>query len=238
MPKKKSTKTKVVFLFDVDNTLLNNDAVTADIRNYLEREVGHQRNKSYWKIFERLRSSLGYADYLGALQRYRREYPHDLHLLELSRFLINYPFANRLYPGSLDAILHVKKWGPTALLSDGDVVFQPRKVERSSLLEVVERKAMIYVHKEKELKDVEQRHPANHYVLIDDKLRILTAVKEIWRTRVTTVFVRQGHYALDPKILAKYPPADVAIQRIGDIVNLSLEELVCGRAAPPKTKSR
>ncbi|HEY6227302.1 MAG TPA: HAD family hydrolase [Verrucomicrobiae bacterium] len=238
MPKKISPKAKIVFLFDVDNTLLNNDAVTADIRTYLEREVGPQRNKSYWEIFERLRSSLGYADYLGALQRYRRQYPHDLHLLQLSRFLINYPFANRLYPGSIDAIQHVKKWGPVALLSDGDVVFQPRKVERSSLLEVVEGKAMIYVHKEKELKDVERRHPAQHYVLIDDKLRILTAVKKIWRTRVTTVFVRQGHYALDPKILAKYPPADVDIQRIGDIVRLNVEELVRGRATPPKKKSR
>lgn len=238
MPEKKSAKARVVFLFDVDNTLLNNDAVTADIHDYLEREVGSQRNKSYWKIFEQLRSSLGYADYLGALQTYRRDYPHDLHLLQLSRFLINYPFANRLYPGSLDAIRHVKKWGPATLLSDGDVVFQPRKVERSSLFEAVEGQAMIYVHKEKELKDVERRHPAHHYVLIDDKLRILNAVKKIWRTRITTVFVRQGHYALDPQILAKYPPADVDIQRIGDIIDLELEELMCGRTAPPKKKSR
>jgi len=238
MPDKKSTKAKVVFLFDVDNTLLNNDAVTGDIRNYLDSEVGSQRNERYWEIFERLRSSLGYADYLGALQRYRRDYPHDLHLLKLSRFLVNYPFANRLYPGSLDAIQHVKKWGLVALLSDGDVVFQPRKVERSGLLEAVEGRAMIYVHKEKELKDVERRHPSHHYVLIDDKLRILTAVKKIWRTRVTTVFVRQGHYALDPKILAKYPPADVDIQSIGDIVKLELGELVCGRVPPPKTKSK
>lgn len=238
MPSKKTKKAAAVFLFDVDNTLLNNDAVTADIRNYLDREVGPQRNQSYWTIFERLRSSLGYADYLGALQRYRREYPHDLHLLELSRFLVNYPFANRLYPGSLDAIQHVKHWGPVALLSDGDVVFQPRKVERSGLLEAVERKAMIYVHKERELKDVERRHPARHYVLIDDKLRILTAVKKIWRARVTTVFVRQGHYALDPKILAKYPPADVDIQSIGDILKLELEELMCGRAAPLKKRAR
>ncbi len=237
LAEKTARKAKVVFLFDVDNTLLNNDAVTSDIHAYLEREVGSRRNKSYWDIFERLRSSLGYADYLGALQRYRREYPHDLHLLELSRFLVNYPFANRLYPNSLDAIQHVKKWGPVALLSDGDVVFQPRKVERSGLLEAVQRQAMIYVHKEKELKDVERRHPSHHYVLIDDKLRILTAVKEIWKTRVTTVFVRQGHYALDPKILAKYPPADMDIQSIGDIVRLELEQLLCGRAAPPKKKS-
>lgn len=236
--RKKALKADVVFLFDVDNTLLNNDAVTADMHTFLEREVGPQRNKSYWTIFERLRSSLGYADYLGALQRYRREYPHDLHLLQLSRFLVNYPFANRLYPNSLDAIQHVKKWGPVALLSDGDVVFQPRKVERSGLLEAVEGNAMIYVHKEKELKDVERRHPSRHYVLVDDKLRILAAVKKIWRSRVTTVFVRQGHYALDPKILAKYPPADVDILTIGDIVKLKLEQLTGGRTATPRKKSK
>src|SRR6266550_392096 len=129
---------KMVFLFDVDNTLLDNDRVTADLKKHLEREVGPERAQHYWTIFEQLRAELGYADYLGALQRYRREYPHDLHLLTVSRFLVNYPFANRLYPNSLDAIEHVKAWGPAALLSAGDVVFQPRKVDRSRLFEAVE----------------------------------------------------------------------------------------------------
>ena len=217
---------KVVFLFDVDNTLLDNDRVTDDLRKHLQREVGPERADRYWSIFEQLRTELDYADYLGALQRYRSEYPHDLRLLTVSRFLINYPFANRLYPNSLDAIEHVRQWGQAALLSDGDVVFQPRKVDRSGLHEAVDGRVMIYVHKEHELADVEARHPCDHYVLVDDKLRILTAVKKIWRARVTTVFVRQGHYALDPKIIAAYPPADLTINRIGDLLNLELKTLL------------
>ncbi len=210
----------MVFLFDVDNTLLDNDRVTADLKKHLEREVGPERAQHYWTMFEQLRAELGYADYLGALQRYRREYPHDLHLLTVSRFLVNYPFANRLYPNSLDVLEHVKAWGTPAILSDGDVVFQPRKVDCSGLHDAVEGNVMIYVHKEQELADVEQRYPAEHYVLVDDKLRILAAVKQIWGARVTTVFVRQGHYALDPKVISEYPAADKTVERIGDLLNL------------------
>ena len=209
---------KMVFLFDVDNTLLDNDRVTADLRKHLEREVGPERAQHYWTIFEQLRTELGYADYLGALQRYRHEYPHDLHLLTVSRFLVNYPFANRLYPNALDVLEHVKPLGTAAILSDGDVVFQPRKVDCSGLYDAVEGNVMIYVHKEQELADVEQRYPAEHYVLVDDKLRILTAVKQIWGGRVTTVFVRQGHYALDPKIVSEYPAADRTVERIGELL--------------------
>ena len=221
----------LVFLFDVDNTLLDNDRVTADLRRHLEREVGLERAQSYWTMFEQLRAELDYADYLGALQRYRLEYPRDLRLLTVSRFLINYPFANRLYPNSLDAIAHVKQWGPAALLSDGDVVFQPRKVERSGLYEEVDGHVMVYVHKEKQLDDVESRFPAEHYVLVDDKLRILTAVKKIWGARVTTFFVRQGHYALDPKILAAYPPADRTLERIGDLLEYGREAFLAPGSA-------
>ena len=214
---------KIVFLFDVDNTLLDNDRVIADLTKYLKREVGLERARCYWTIFERLRTRLGYADYLGALQRYRIEYPHDLGLLAISRFLINYPFANRLFPNSLDVIEHVKQWGAAVLLTDGDVVFQPRKVDRSGLYEAVDGHALIYVHKEHELADVEERYPAAHYVMVDDKLRILAAIKKIWRSRVTTVFVRQGHYALDPKILAACPAADLSIERIGALLNYGLQ---------------
>jgi FMN phosphatase YigB (HAD superfamily) len=209
----------IVFLFDVDNTLLDNDRVTADLKKHLQQQVGNERAQRYWAIFEQLRSELGYADYLGALQRYRGEYPHDLHLLTVSKFLINYPFANRLYPNSLDVIDHLKQWGKTVILSDGDVVFQPRKVDSSGLFEAVEGNVLIYVHKELELPDVEKRFPAEHYVLVDDKLRILAAVKESWQERVTTVFVRQGHYALDEKIIAKYPAADRTVERIGGLLN-------------------
>ena len=222
---KASGGTRVHFLFDVDNTLLDNDRVIADLSKYLKREVGSGRARCYWTIFEQLRIRLGYADYLGALQRFRKEYPHDLGLLAVSRFLINYPFANRLFPGSLDVIEHVKQWGAAVLLSDGDVVFQPRKVDRSGLYEAVDGHMLIYVHKEHELADVEARYPAAHYVMVDDKLRILAALKKVWASRVTTVFVRQGHYAHDPRMLAAHPPADVTIERIGDLLDCQLEEL-------------
>jgi FMN phosphatase YigB (HAD superfamily) len=215
----------VVFLLDVDNTLLDNDRVTADLRRYLQREVGVERQERYWAIFEQLRSELGYADYLGALQRYRLEHPRDAHLLAVSSFLVNYPFANRLFPESLDVIDHLRVWGPTVILSDGDVVFQPRKVERSGLFDAVETRVLIYVHKERELDDVERRHPAEHYVLVDDKLRILTAAKAYWRERLTTVFVRQGRYAHDPSV-ATCPPADVTIGRIGELLGYDLRALL------------
>jgi FMN phosphatase YigB (HAD superfamily) len=216
-------KTPTLFLFDVDNTLLDNDHVIQDLQKYLAAEVGAERAERYWSIFEQIRSELGYADYLGALQRYRAECPRDLRLLTVSKFLISYHFANRLYPNSLDAIEHVKQWGTPAILSDGDVVFQPRKVERAGLAEAVEGRVMIYVHKELELADVERRFQAGHYVLVDDKLRILTEVKKVWGSRVTTVFPRQGHYALDPKIVAAYPPADFTIERIGDLLRCNFE---------------
>lgn len=220
----------VVFLFDVDNTLLDNDRVTGDLRRYLEREVGRERAERYWAIFEELRSELGYADYLGALQRYRVECPYDSHLLAVSTYLVNYPFANRLYPNSLDVIEHCKQWGPVVILSDGDVVFQPRKVECSGLFEIVEGNILIYIHKELELADVERRYPAGHYVMVDDKLRILTALKKSWGARVTTVFPRQGHYALDAAEVSKYPPADVTVERIGDLLGYDLPALC--EAAP------
>ena len=221
---KGSVPAKIVFLFDVDNTLLDNDRVIADLSKYLKREVGPKRARCYWTIFEQLRTRLGYADYLGALQRYRKEYPHDLGLLAVSRFLINYPFANRLFPNSLDVIARIKKWGIAILLTDGDVVFQPRKVDRSGLYEAVEGHALIYVHKERELADVEARYPAAHYVIVDDKHRILAAAKRTWAQRVTTVFVQQGHYARDPKLLAACAPADVSVERIGDLLNFQLEQ--------------
>jgi FMN phosphatase YigB (HAD superfamily) len=216
---------RVVFLFDVDNTLLDNDRVISDLRRYLDREVGHERNERYWTIFENLRAELGYADYLGALQRYRIEYPYDTHLLTVSTYLVNYPFANRLFPNSIDALEHCQQWGPVVILSDGDVVFQPRKVERSGLIEAVEKNALIYIHKELELADVERRYPAEQYVMVDDKLRILAEMKKAWGQRVTTVFPRQGHYAHDPAELAKYPSADISIERIGDLLNYDLAAL-------------
>lgn len=210
----------LVCLLDVDNTLLDNDRVTADLKRFLEREVGPERTRRYWELFEQLRRELGYADYLGALQRYRDEYPRDPHVLHLSPYLIDYPFANRLYPESLDVIERLKELGQVAILSDGDVVFQPRKVDRAGLTSAVDDNVLIYVHKERELEDVAARFPAEHYVVIDDKLRILAAIKNVWGDRVTTVFPRQGHYAFDPANLAAEPAADITVDRIGDILRL------------------
>jgi FMN phosphatase YigB (HAD superfamily) len=215
-----------VFLFDVDNTLLDNDRVSADLRKFLENTVGHERQERYWAIFEQLRSELGYADYLGALQRYREEYPRGSNLLALSHFLLEYPFANRLFPKSLEAVDYANQLGEAVILSDGDVVFQPHKVYRSGLFEAFCGKALIYVHKEKELDDVAERFPAEHYVFIDDKLRLLAAVKQVWRDKVTTVFPRQGHYALDPNLVAAYPAADITIERIGEVLTFDLPAFV------------
>jgi FMN phosphatase YigB (HAD superfamily) len=220
----------VVFLFDVDNTLLDNDRVCADLQRHLEREVGHERQQRYWAIFEQLRAELGYADYLGGLQHYRGTYPRDPHLLTVSQFLIDYPFANRLFPNSLDAVEHVKQFGKPVILSDGDVVFQPQKIRRSGLFDAFDGAVLIYVHKEYELDDVAERYPADHYVLVDDKVRILTAVKKIWGDRVTTVFPRQGHYALDEKVVSSFPPADRTINRIGELVDIDFQALADGGA--------
>jgi FMN phosphatase YigB (HAD superfamily) len=222
----RDTEHEIVFLLDVDNTLLDNDRVTTDMRRFLEREIGSERMQQYWDIFEKLREELGYADYLGALQQYRGEHPRDPHVLDLSRYLIEYPFANRLYPESLDVIDLLKTWGRVVIMSDGDVVFQPRKIDRSGLWSAVEGNVLIYVHKEQQLDDVQARFPARHYAVVDDKLRILDAVKQVWGNRVTTVFPRQGHYAHDPEILAAFPPADVTVERIGDLLRLGRQDLL------------
>jgi FMN phosphatase YigB (HAD superfamily) len=213
---------KVVFLFDVDNTLLDNDRVENDLRNHIEGEFGIEAMHRYFAIVEELRSELGYTDYLGALQRYRGEDMCDPRLLTMSSFLVDYRFADRLYPGSLAVLKHAGKWGTTVILSDGDVVFQPRKVQQSGLWRAVEGRVLIYIHKEQMLAHVGRLYPARHYVMVDDKLRILKAMKEIWGDRLTTIFVRQGHYALDPENIATYPPADMTIERIGDLVTLDL----------------
>jgi FMN phosphatase YigB (HAD superfamily) len=226
----------IVFLVDVDNTLLDNDRVTNDLRKYLEREFGPGAAEKYFAIFEDLRRELGYADYLGALQRYRIQDPCDPRVLYLSHYLVDYPFANRLYPESLDVIDRLKGFGPVVILSDGDVVFQPRKVDRSGLWSAVAGNVLIYVHKEQELEDVASRYPARHYALIDDKLRILAAVKKVWGDRVTTVFPRQGHYAHDPQILADYPPADISVARIGELLEVDAAEFFkVRRAAEPRS---
>ena len=220
------TPDTAVFLVDVDNTLLDNDHIQADLKRHLEREFGAACRDRYWAILEQLFSELGYRDYLGALQRYRVEHPRDIHLLSMSSYLVNYPFANRLYPGALDVLERFRGWAPTVVLSDGDVVFQPRKVERSGIAEAVEGNVLIYIHKEEELQDVERRYPARHYILVDDKPRILASVKKVWGDRVTTVLPRQGQYANDREVVASLPTPDLIVERIGDLLAYDFPTLV------------
>lgn len=222
----------IVFLLDVDNTLLDNDAIVADLSRHLTAAFGAECQERYWTIFEKHRRKVGYADYLAALQQYRAENPREPQFLKVSFFLLEYPFADRLYPGALDVVAKFNSWGRSVILSDGDVIFQPRKIERSGLYKAVDERALVYIHKEQQLDDVEARYPARHYVMVDDKLRLLHAVKKVWGSHLTTVFPRQGHYAHDPKQLADYPPADVTVERIGDLLEYDLETLLA--AAGPK----
>ncbi|MFY9837435.1 MAG: HAD family hydrolase [Xanthobacteraceae bacterium] len=234
-----ATASGVVFLFDVDNTLLDNDGVQADLKEHLEQEYGTGARDRYWEILEKLRSELGYVDYLGALERFRIERIHRPDILRMSSWLVDYPFATRLYPGALAAVKHMRQWGTAVILSDGDAVFQPRKVERSGLWRAFDNNVLIYIHKEQELGDVERFYPAEHYVLIDDKLRILAAVKKIWGERVTTIFPKQGHYALDPKTLAEFPAADIELAKIADLTTCDLSRLPGSRDAKlPNQASR
>jgi FMN phosphatase YigB (HAD superfamily) len=208
----------LVFLFDCDNTLLDNDRVQEDLRTHLQREFGSAESDRYWSLYEALRGEVGYADYLGAMQRFRAGLESDPRVLRLAQFLLDYPFADRLYPGALEAVAHCRRWGQTVMLSDGDVVLQPRKLRRSGIWDAVEGRVLIYIHKERMLEDMAQRFPARRYVMVDDKLRVLSAMKAILGDRLTTVFPRQGHYALDAAAIANYPAADIAIERIGDLL--------------------
>jgi FMN phosphatase YigB (HAD superfamily) len=219
----------IVFLVDVDNTLVDNDGIQQDLKDHLERTYGLAARERYWRILEDLFVELGYRDYIGALQRFRVEHPQEIELLAMSSFLMDYPFADRLYPGALEVLKRLRSLGPTVILSDGDVVFQPRKVEHAGIADVVDGHVLIYIHKEEALADVERRYPAEHYVLVDDKLRILSAIKQVWGARVTTVFPRQGQYAHDAKVISALPPADVTIERIGDLLDYDLPRL---RTAP------
>jgi FMN phosphatase YigB (HAD superfamily) len=218
----------VVFMFDCDNTLLDNDQVQTDLKAHLASEFGPANRDRYWEILESLRTELGYVDYLGALQRYRLGAMTEPRLLQMSSFLVDYPFAERLYPGALEVLRYLQAWGPTVILSDGDVVFQPRKIQRSGLWDAVEGRVLIYVHKETMLTDVEARFPARRYVMVDDKLRILDAMKKIWGERLTTVFPRQGHYAHDPEVLASCGPADFTVERIGQLLEFDPTVLAAG----------
>ena len=222
----------IVFLVDVDNTLVDNDGIQQDLKDHLEQTYGVAARDRYWRILEDLMVELGYRDYIGALQNFRVEHPRETELLAMSSYLMDYPFAERVYPNALEVLKRLRSLAPTVILSDGDVVFQPRKVERAGLAKVADGNVLIYIHKEEALEDVERRFPAEHYVLVDDKLRILDAVKQVWGERVTTVLPRQGQYAHDAKVLSALPPADITIERIGDLLDYDLARLSTAPRSP------
>jgi FMN phosphatase YigB (HAD superfamily) len=218
-----SDASSLVFLFDVDNTLLDNDRVHDDLDRHVTEIFGADAAKRYWTLYEDLRDKLGYADYLGAIQQFRLECGDELRAQDLAAFLLDYPFAERLYPGTLDAIAHLSRFGPCAVLSDGDVVLQPRKINVSGIADAVVGRVLIYVHKERMLDDVERRFPARHYVMVEDKLRVLDGMKRQWHDRLTTVFVRQGHYAEDPTACKEYPPAQIALNGVGELCGMQAD---------------
>ncbi|HEY1900145.1 MAG TPA: HAD family hydrolase [Steroidobacteraceae bacterium] len=220
----------IVFLVDVDNTLLDNDRLISDLMNHIASAYGAASRDRYSQILEEVRGRLGYVDYLGALQQYRLEHLDRPELLGMSGFLIDYPFADRLYPGALAVLEHLHTMGTTVILSDGDVVFQPRKIQRSGIWDAVAGRVLIYVHKEQMLEAVEHRYPARHYVMIDDKLRVLDSLRNQWHDRVTTVFPRQGHYAHDTAAIAGFAPADVVIEHIGQLLEYDARDLLDGQA--------
>ena len=215
----------IVFLFDCDNPLLDNDRVHEDLDAHLRSIFGAEEAVRYWRDFEALRTTLGYADYLGAVQRFRLERQHDPRVLQVSGYLLDYPFADRLYPGALEAVKHCRRWGPTVILSDGDAVFQPRKLERSGIRDAVEGRVLIYVHKELMLDEMTRRYPARRYVMVDDKLRLLAGMKSVLADKLFTVFPRQGHYALDTAANLALPPADLDIEHIADLATYDFGKL-------------
>jgi FMN phosphatase YigB (HAD superfamily) len=215
---------EVVFLLDVDNTLLDNDRFATDLGDRLQRSFGAAQRDRYWDIFSRRREALGLADYLGSMQDFRAGLDDHAELLRMSEFLLEYPFTSRLFPGALEAVAHLRTLGKPVVLSDGDIIFQPRKIQRSGICSAVEGRVLIYLHKEKVLDHVQQRYPAAHYVMVDDKAKLLAAMKSTLGSKLSTVFVRQGHYALAPESAAATPPPDLVIERIAELKNLSLTD--------------
>ncbi len=216
------TAGETVFLLDVDNTLLDNDRFAADLRVRLTQDFGAAECERYWTIYDGLRGQLGYADYLAALQLFRDGLDGDSDLLQMSAFLLEYPFAQRFYPRALEAIAHLRTLGLPVVLSDGDIVFQPRKIQRSGIWDAIDGRVLIYLHKERSLQLMQQRFPAGHYVMVDDKPALLAAMKTVLGDRLTTVFVRQGHYATGALMASIVPAPDRTIDRIGDLCSLDL----------------
>jgi FMN phosphatase YigB (HAD superfamily) len=220
-----STANDLVCLLDVDNTLLDNDRFAADLGARLEGAFGAAERERYWRIFGKLRDELGRADYLESLQNLRAGLEDNPELLRMSEFLLEYPFAALVFPQAGAVIAHLRTQCVPVVLSDGDVVFQPRKIQRAGLWDAVGGRVLIFLHKERMLDVVQRRYPARHYVMVDDKPQLLAAMKSAMGPRLTTIFVRQGHYARAADLGAIEPPPDRAIERIGDLLHLNLTDI-------------
>ena len=216
----------VMFLVDMDNTLVDNDRFGADLHDTLTQAFGADQCARYWALYEELRQSSGVADYIGALQRFRTGLENDPALLQMSRYLLDYPFADRFYPHALETLAHLRSLGPTAILSDGDIVFQPRKIQRSGAWDAVRGEVLVYIHKQHMLVGIQQRYPAAHYVMVDDKPNILTEMKRGMGDKLTTVFVQQGHYAADAIAEGLELEPDMRIACIGDLRKLTLADFL------------
>lgn len=222
----------IVFLLDVDNTLFDNDRFSHDLDARLLRDFGADGRKRYRQHYQALRDAVGYADYLGAVQRLRADFDDDPDLLQLAAFILDYPFAEGLYPGALDAVAHLHLHGMPAILSDGDIVLQPRKIQRSGLWQAVAGQVAITLHKQHETQDVQQRWPAGHYVMIEDKPLLLAQMKKLMGAQLTTVFIQQGHYAVEQGLSPGDPAADIVLARISDLRSLTARDFIAAAAGP------
>jgi FMN phosphatase YigB (HAD superfamily) len=218
----------LVVLLDVDNTLLDNDRFAVDLSAYLLKQFGADGRDRYWRLFAQRRDDLGYADYLGAVQAFRGGYDDDRDRLGLSAFVLDYPFAERLYPRALEVLAHLRACAPTVIFTEGDLVFQPRKLRSAGIWDAAGGQAIVCLHKTFALTLLHRRYPAAHYFMIDDKPALLAAMKRLLGTALTTVLVHQGQYAREssagfqerrvPPLPSTRPRPDLEIERIADLL--------------------
>jgi hypothetical protein len=216
----------LVFLLDVDNTLLDNDRAKEDMAARVEDLVGAERAARWWELYEQVRQETDVVDYPRTLTRYRAVFPDEPRFPHLADFILGLPYAGYVYPGALETLTYLRTLGTTVIVSDGDAVYQAAKIARAGLAAAVDDHVLIFLHKEGRIEDVRQRYPAEHYLLIDDKLRILARLKGILGDLVTTLHVAQGHYASSERGI--YPAADLEVPSIAAVRQLGREVFLGG----------
>ncbi len=219
-----TSNSDMVFLFDVDNTLLDHDRVKQDLGALLDSRIFDGASEHYWSAYEAIRAETGQADFLASFQRCWIDSECNPHWLPAADLMLDYPYSDRLYPGALHVLEHVSRFAMVAIVSDGDAVLQPRKIRRAGLWQAVDGRVLIYQNKQQRLADIAHRFPAQHYVMIDDKPDVLVHMKSAWSSRLTTVFPRQGHYAHDQEHRHDQPEPDISIDHIGDMLKLDIKD--------------